>query len=194
MNTRLSFLVSAVVWGLIIAACKSNDPRKPFYGSWVLTEVTNDFGTLNFDNPKDYIAQLGTELIKDHFSEGQPGEGRVPTAEDTAHFMSEAKWVVSNVMLPRRIKFRFEKPDKVTLTVLERSALDQYVEDTSTTGTFEVDIEKAVLTMKGVHLTDESETVRWQFQFSAPDRLHITDWDTTGIQKPREMLIFFKEL
>lgn len=194
MNRRLYLLILTVSMSLVTISCKNDKARTPFYGKWTLTEVINSFGTLNFENPDDYVQQLSLQLLKEHFSEGQPGEGRTPTAEDSASFRTEAKWIVSVSMLPRRIRLIFEKPDKVTLVVLERDAMDnKYVEANSKKGTFEVDPENALLTMKGVHLTDSSEIIRWKFEFAAPNRLHITDYDTSKIQGTQEKLIFLKE-
>jgi hypothetical protein len=194
MNNNRFLPSLAIAISLTMISCKSDKARTPFYGKWTMTELINSFGTLNFENPDDYVQQLSLQLLKEHFSEGGPGEGRTPTADDSASFRTEAKWIVSVSMLPRRIRLIFDKPDKVTVVVLERDAMDnKYVEANSKTGTFEVDPQNSLLILNGVHLTDSSESIRWKYQFASPDRLHITEHDTSGYQKPMEKLIFFKE-
>lgn len=191
--TILVFLFSALS---LFTSCRQNDPRKAFYGTWKMKEIHNPEGHLNFDKPDSFITHLAHKGLDARLQGQYKGDGEFVelTAEDTAEALAEAANMVKNVLMRFYLQFRFEAPDKVTMSVFLRSpAGEDFVESESKTGTFEVKPDENLLIMKGVNLKDTTRENRWRYSFPSPDRLRLTPADGENKEgNALSELVFYK--
>jgi hypothetical protein len=192
ISTGLVFLLSALT---LATSCNHNDPRKAFYGVWKMREIHNRQGHLHFDKPDSFITYLAHQALDAQLQGQYQGDGAYTelTAEDTAEAMAEASNMVKNVLMRFYLQFRFEAPDKVTMSVFLRSpAGEDFVESDSKTGTFEVKPEENLLILKGVNLKDSTRENRWRYSFPVPDRLRLAPADADKGGNDISELVFYK--
>lgn len=193
-NTAL--LTAGVAVLLFMAAgCRPRDARKAFYGTWKMREVVTPQGRLNFDYPDSFITHVAHQALDAELQARYKGDGEYAelTAADTTEALEEASNLVNRSLMNFYLQFRFEEPDRVTMSVFLRTPADEeYAEADSKTGTFELKPEENLLIMKGVNLQDPTRENRWRYSFPAPDRLSLTPADESQGSNGLSELVFHK--
>lgn len=189
-------LVAGAAAFLITAAgCQPKDARKALYGTWKMREINTPQGRLNFEHPDSFITYVAHQALDAQLQARYKGDGEFAelTAADTAEALKEASNLVNSSLMNFYLQFRFEEPDRVTMSVFLRTpASVDYAEADSKTGTFELKPEENLLIMKGVNLKDPTRENRWRYSFPAPDRLSLTPADEGRSGNEISELVFHK--
>lgn len=174
-NVLLTMGAAALLF--MAAGCQPKDARTAFYGTWKMREVVTAQGRLNFDYPDSFITHVAHQALDARLQAQYRGDGEYAelTAADTAEALEDASNLVNFSLMNFYLQFRFEEPDRVTMSVFLRTPVDNtYAEADSKTGTFEVKPEESLLVMKGVNLKDSTKENRWKYSFLTPERLRLT--------------------
>lgn len=195
MKYKALLTAGATVLLFMAAGCRPKDARKAFYGTWKMREVVTPQGRLNFDYPDSFITQVAHQALDAELQARYKGDGEYAelTADDTTEALEEASNLVNRSLMNFYLQFRFEEPDRVTMSLFLRTPADvEYTEADSKAGSFELKPEESLLVMKGVNLKDSTKENRWKYSFLTPERLRLTAVDAEDQSAKGIEFIFHK--